>query len=102
MLPVAPWRLSCRPGANYTKRRSYPQSDQTREDKLAIIAKSENIYSPKIELSKMEPNEHGDWLNQRTDFFSTILPLGDKDDKTNEHTVFAPFYSNGLKTNRDT
>ncbi|MDR3281211.1 MAG: hypothetical protein LBT23_11945, partial [Synergistaceae bacterium] len=73
----------------------------TREEKLAIIAKSENIYSPKIELSKMAPNDHGDWLNQRTDIFSTFLPLGDKDDKTNEHTVFAPFYSNGLKTQRD-
>ena len=49
----------------------------------------------------LRPNEHNDWLNQRSDLFSSFIPLGDKDDKSNTKTVFAPFYSRGLATTRD-
>lgn len=50
---------------------------------------------------QLHPNEHGDWLNQRNDVFSSFIPLGDKDNKENKQTFFVPFYSNGLKTQRD-
>ena len=50
---------------------------------------------------QLHPNEHGDWLNQRNDVFSSFIPLGDKDNKENKQTFFMPFYSNGLKTNAD-
>ncbi|MDR1377652.1 MAG: DEAD/DEAH box helicase family protein [Synergistaceae bacterium] len=73
----------------------------TREEKLSIVAQSHDIFSPKMELTEIQPNEHGDWLNQRHDIFSSFIPLGDKDDKTNTKTVFVPYYSNGLKTQRD-
>ena len=44
---------------------------------------------------------NGDWLKQRSDFFGSFIPIGDKKDKTNKRTFFEPVYSNGLKTNRD-
>ena len=49
----------------------------------------------------LQPNEHADWLNPRNPGFESFIPLGDKDNKNNEHTVFAPIYSRGLETARD-
>jgi predicted helicase len=51
---------------------------------------------------KIVPNEAGDWLNQRSEAFAGLIPLGDKADKINNNTFFVPHYSNGVKTNRDT
>jgi len=74
----------------------------TREQKLDIVAKSQHIFTPQMDWMLLEPNEHGDWLNQRDDDFGSFIPLGDKDDKKNGKTFFVPYYSNGLKTQRDT
>ena len=72
-----------------------------REEKLELCSKYNDITNTKMPLKVLKPNEHGDWLNQRSDLFSSFIPLGDKDDKTNTKTAFVPFYSNGLKTQRD-
>jgi predicted helicase len=71
-----------------------------REDKLAIISKYHSVGNPEMPWQTLKPNEHGDWLNQRNDLFETFIPIGDKDDKK-ASTFFVPFYSNGLKTQRD-
>lgn len=73
----------------------------TREEKLALAVKYKNVLNPKMHFKVLKPNEHGDWLNQRSDLFSSFIPMGDKDDKNNTKTIFVPFYSNGLKTQRD-
>jgi predicted helicase len=73
----------------------------TREGKLATVAKNHDVFGPEMGFVRLIPNEHGDWLNQRNDIFTSFIPLGDKDNKSNEKTVFAPWYSNGLKTNAD-
>lgn len=72
-----------------------------RTDKLEILKHFKGINNSKIEWKVLKPNEHNDWLNQRSDLFSSFIPLGDKEDKTNTTTVFVPYYSNGLKTQRD-
>lgn len=72
-----------------------------REEKLAIVAKKRSILNPAMNWTHIRPNVHGDWINQRNDVFSTFIPLGDKDNKENKQTFFAPYYSNGLKTQRD-
>lgn len=72
-----------------------------RTEKLEILKHFKGINNSKIEWKVLRPNEHNDWLNQRSDLFSSFIPLGDKDDKTNTRTVFVPYYSNGLKTQRD-
>lgn len=66
-----------------------------REQKLRIIEAStiENT-----EWQGIEPNTHGDWVNQRDNVFGTWPPIGTKDPVGPK--VFAS-YSSGLKTGRD-
>ncbi|WP_225307165.1 type ISP restriction/modification enzyme [Adhaeribacter soli] len=73
----------------------------SREDKLAIVKKFKSVGNEAMEWKTLVPNEHGDWINERNDAFSTFVPIGDKDDKTNKATFFVPYYSNGVKTQRD-
>lgn len=72
-----------------------------REEKLKIIKGFGDITHPMMTWKQLEPNEHGDWINHRNEIYSTFTPLGDKDDKRNKSTFFVPYYSNGLKTQRD-
>ena len=73
----------------------------TREQKLEIVKQKASVLNPSFDWQRITPDEHGDWLNQRNDVFASFVPLGDKDNKKNKTTWFAPIYSNGLKTNRD-
>lgn len=73
----------------------------SREEKLAIIAQKRSILSPAMHWTHIRPNAQGDWLNQRNDVFGSFIPLGDKENKNNKQTFFVPYYSNGLKTQRD-
>lgn len=72
-----------------------------RTDKLEILKHFKGINNSKIEWKVLRPNKHNDWLNQRSDLFSSFIPIGDKDNKTNTKTVFVPYYSRGLATARD-
>jgi predicted helicase len=64
-------------------------------EKLAIVNTStiENI-----DWQSITPNQHGDWLNQRSDEFATWPVIGEK--KGNA-TKFFEVHSAGLQTNRD-
>ena len=73
----------------------------SREEKLTIVSERGSILSAKMKLSSIVPNEAGDWINQRDGLFNTFIPLGDKDNKS-EQTFFVPYYSCGVKTQRDT
>ena len=48
----------------------------------------------------LNPNEEGDWINQRNDKFKDFIPLIDKDNKNNKEAFFT-ISSNGVVTNRD-
>lgn len=72
-----------------------------REEKLKIVSGFKTFINPNLKLQILTPNEHGDWISLRNDSFRTFIPIGDKEDKTNKNTFFIPFYSNGLKTQRD-
>lgn len=67
----------------------------TREAKLAIVDSS-TIENIKWQL--IVPNQHGDWLNQRSDEFATWPVIGEKKGKS---TKFFAVHSAGLQTNRD-
>jgi len=73
----------------------------SREEKLIILRKLKTVSNETMNWRKLTPNDHGDWISERNETFSTFIPLGDKDDKTNKNTFFIPYYSNGLKTQRD-
>ena len=46
-----------------------------RSEKLALLNKYESINNQKIEWKALKPNKHGDWLNQRSDLFSSFIPI---------------------------
>ena len=75
----------------------------SREDKLRIIREFGSVE--RIPWTILEPNEHGDWINHRNEMFKGFIPLGDKENKklndSDMRTFFVPYYSNGLKTQRD-
>ncbi|GGE60757.1 type ISP restriction/modification enzyme [Nesterenkonia cremea] len=67
------------------------------EEKLGLIRES-TIDSTAWET--ITPNAKGEWINQSSDIFDTLLPLGDKKGDTGMTPVFKT-YSPGLQTNRD-
>ncbi len=71
------------------------------EEKFKKIKDFHSIFARNMEWTEISPNEHGDWLNLRSDLFGSFIALGDKKDKANKSTFFEDFYSNGVKTNRD-
>ncbi len=73
----------------------------SREEKLKIIADMESCVSKKFPVTVLKPDKNHDWLNQRSDIFSSYIPLGDKANKKNLSTIFAPMYSCGSQSNMD-
>jgi predicted helicase len=72
----------------------------SREEKLDKVKKFKTVSSKSIAWEILDPNEHSDWISQRSSSFETFIPLGDKETKST-NTFFVPFYSNGVKTQRD-
>ncbi|NTV67025.1 MAG: DEAD/DEAH box helicase [Chlorobaculum sp.] len=72
----------------------------SRDEKLATIRKFGTVGNPAMEWRTLQTNAHGDWITTRNDLFETFIPIGDKADKKSK-SFFVPFYSNGVKTQRD-
>lgn len=66
----------------------------TRDRKLEIVAAGD---LESVKWQPITPNEHGDWINQRSDEFSAWPVIGDRNGTP---AVFAN-YSRGLATGRD-
>lgn len=75
---------------------NYYQVDDylTKEDKLTLV---ENAQITAVPWQQIAPNDHNDWLNQRSDIFPTWQPIGGADTKNG---IFQ-LRSGGVKTNRD-
>lgn len=75
----------------------YAQTEdyQTRDEKLAF---TENAAVDQIQWRSITPNQHGDWLNQRSDEFATWPVIGEKKGTS---TKFFEEHSRGLETARD-
>ena len=69
----------------------------TREEKLSIVASS--VSGEPFEWEFIEPDRHGDWLNQRDDSWYDFAPLGLNKGKP-PYGLFAMF-SPGKNTSRD-
>ena len=74
----------------------------SRKEKLQIIQNFGNISNPLMQWVSITPNEHGDWLNKRSEQFKLYTPL-EPEKKFNQKakSVFNTF-AIGLASNRDT
>ncbi len=73
----------------------------SRKDKLKIINDLSGISNPLMQWSTITPNEHGDWLNKRSELFKLYTPLEpEKKFDTKAKSVFNTF-AIGLASNRD-
>lgn len=70
----------------------------TREEKLRILTEC-TISDP--EWAILEPDAHGDWLDQRDDSFSRFAPMGVQDGTRKLDCGMFSTWSQGVKTNRD-
>ena len=73
----------------------------TREQKLESVVKQKSVMDKKFVQKILQPNDVGDWLNQRSDVFSSFIhvePLKKFDELAKS---FFNVYSLGLNTNRD-
>ncbi|MGP9723329.1 DEAD/DEAH box helicase [Corynebacterium sp. AOP40-9SA-29] len=68
--------------------------------KEAKLSRVSQATLENIDWTHLTPNSQGDWVNQRTDEFSTWPTLGNKKGKTHVPTFFKN-YSQGLNTARD-
>lgn len=69
----------------------------TREEKLSIVASA--VFGEPFEWEIVEPDRHGDWVNQRDDSWYEFAPLGIE--KRKEPLGMFEIWSAGLKTQRD-
>lgn len=73
----------------------------SREEKLRIVSDFKSIKNEDMKWRKLQPNEHGDWINLRNDAFDSFTALA-PDKKFNEHAhSFTVVNSLGITTNRD-
>jgi len=73
----------------------------SRKEKLSIIDTLKSIGNPNIDWKKVNPNEYGDWINQRNDIFGTFIPI--EPEKKFDVTAKSYFVVNslGVNSNRD-
>lgn len=71
----------------------------SREEKLAVIRKAGSIDG--VDWTVLYPNEHGDWITQRNEKFSTFIPIEPDKKFNNKAQSFFNVYSLGVATNKD-
>lgn len=72
-----------------------------REEKLTIISNYRSVSNPIMSWETLEPNEHGDWLNQRNDLFETFIPINSHKKYDLKTKSFFVLNSRGNETGRD-
>src|SRR5690606_35698469 len=73
----------------------------SREEKLKIISNFKSMSNQGMEWKQLTPNEHGDWLAQRSDVFETFEPLApEKKFNVKTDSIFVT-YAVGASSNRD-
>lgn len=80
----------------------YQQIDDylNRVEKLNLLKETNSIS--KLTFSDIESNDKGDWINQRSDLFETLIPINaTKKFNTKAKSAFIT-YAVGIGTNRDT
>jgi predicted helicase len=72
-----------------------------REDKLKIVKEAHDILSLEPQMKVLQPNEAGDWINQRNSEFENYIMLASEKKFDAETQSFFTIHSLGTATNRD-
>ena len=72
-----------------------------REQKLKIVKEFKTFANPKLSLTTLQPNEHGDWISLRNDSFSAFIPVDSEKKFDFKSQSFFTVNSRGLETARD-
>jgi len=73
----------------------------SQQEKLTIVSKFKSIGNSDMKWKNLKPNEHGDWLNQRSDIFDTLIPMAPEKKFEMKSQSFFNTYAIGVATNRD-
>ena len=73
----------------------------TREDKLAAVVKTKSATDAKFIQKVLKPDTNGDWLNQRSDIFSNMIPIEPTKKFSSKENCFFETCSMGIVTSRD-
>jgi predicted helicase len=73
----------------------------SQEQKLTIVKKFKSVANTEMKWKALQPNEHGDWLNQRNDVFDTFIPMAPEKKFDTKSQSFWVTYGVGINTNRD-
>jgi len=65
------------------------------KEKLKIISDFKSFANAQFPLKVLSPNEHGDWINQRSDKFENLISISGDNDS------FFKVKTNGIDTSRD-
>jgi predicted helicase len=72
-----------------------------REEKLSLVKKFDSIGNPQLAWKELTPNEHGDWISQRSTAFESFFPIESiKKYNMSSDSIFVTS-SLGVATNRD-
>lgn len=73
----------------------------SREDKLRIVKERGDISDPLMLWKEITPNEHGDWINHRSETFRLFTPIEPEKKFAKNSKSFFETYAIGVATNRD-
>ena len=73
----------------------------TREEKLKIVKELGSTQNSNLKWDKLEPNEHNDWINQRSNSFDDYTALQPNKKLDLKSQSFFVLNSLGINTNRD-
>jgi predicted helicase len=73
----------------------------TQNEKLNIVKGFGSMFNDSMNWKELKPNEHGDWISQRNELFSTLISI-EKEIKSNgKENSFFNLNSCGVATSRD-
>ncbi|MBM2813683.1 MAG: helicase [Ignavibacteria bacterium] len=72
-----------------------------REEKLAIVKKCHSISNDLIELITLKPNEYGDWISKRNDYFASSIPIDPEKNFDSSSKSFFWINGPGVMSGRD-
>lgn len=73
----------------------------SREEKLKIISDFKSMSNQRMQWKQLNPNEHGDWLAQRSDVFETFESLEPSKKYDSKSTSIFVLKGPGISTGRD-